>query len=81
MQRERQKDNLVILLHYGMQFMCLGLELNIRMQKQWVGMGKENLCSEGKGIYNWLLKKLWHLHTGSFQLQCLRRKKKDSIKK
>lgn len=37
MQRERQKGNLVILLHYGMQFMCLGLELNIRMQKHgWV---------------------------------------------
>jgi hypothetical protein len=51
-----------------MQFMCLGLELNIHMQKQWVGMGKENLWGEGKGIYNCLLKKLWHLHSASFQL-------------
>lgn len=66
--RKAGKDHLVIWLHYGMQFMCLGLELNMRMQKQWVGMGKENLWGEGKGIYNCLLKKLWNLHYVSFQL-------------
>lgn len=56
-ERRTGKDNLVILLQYGIQFMCLDLELNIHYAENIGLVWEKKMCAEkGKEFKNAFLR-------------------------